>query len=79
LGAIFEGYEQQVLELLMDIEARQKQKQDGALYSRRPSSSGRKCYRELKGLVNSINYDAKNSREAKGKAKVQGGYMMVYQ
>ena len=68
LGASFEGYER-VLELLMEIEARHKQKQDGALCSCRPSSSGRKCCRELKGLVNSINYNAKNSREA----KVQGG------
>ena len=79
LGASLEGYEQRVLELLMDIEARHKQKQDGALCSRRPSSSGRKCCRELKGLVSSVNYDAKNSREAKGKAKVQGGDMMVNQ
>ncbi len=40
-----------------------------------PSSSRRKGCRELKGLVSSINYDAKNSREAKGKAKVQGGIL----
>uniref|UniRef100_A0A2N9FUW6 Reverse transcriptase domain-containing protein n=1 Tax=Fagus sylvatica TaxID=28930 RepID=A0A2N9FUW6_FAGSY len=42
---------------------------DEMISSRRPSSSGRKGCRELKGLVSSINYDAKNSREAKGKAK----------
>uniref|UniRef100_A0A2N9EI09 Reverse transcriptase domain-containing protein n=1 Tax=Fagus sylvatica TaxID=28930 RepID=A0A2N9EI09_FAGSY len=48
LGASFEGYER-VLELLMDIEARHKQKQDGALCSCRPSRSGRKCCSELKG------------------------------
>ena len=73
LGSSFEGYEQRVLELLMDIEARHQQKHDGMISSRRPSSSGRKGCRELKGLVSSINYEAKNSREVKGKAKVQGG------
>lgn len=79
LGASLEGYEQRVLELLMDIEARHQQKHDEMISSRRPSSSGRKGCRELKGLVSSINYDVKNSREAKGKAKVQGGDIMVYQ
>ena len=60
----------------MDIEARhQQKKKDEVLCSYRPSSSGRKCCRELKGLV----YDTKNSREAKGKVKAQGGDIMVYQ
>jgi hypothetical protein len=79
LGASFEGYEQRVMELLMDIEARHQQKKDELLSTRRPSSSGRKCCRELKGLVSSVNYEAKASREAKGKVKVQGGDIMVYQ
>jgi hypothetical protein len=79
LGASFEGYEQRVLELLMDIEARHQQKKDEILNTRRPSSSGRKYCRELKGLVSSVNYEAKASREAKGKDKVQGGDNMVYQ
>ena len=48
-------------------------KKDELLSTRRPSSSGRKCCRELKGLVSSVNYEAKASREAKGKDKVQGG------
>uniref|UniRef100_A0A2N9H333 Reverse transcriptase domain-containing protein n=1 Tax=Fagus sylvatica TaxID=28930 RepID=A0A2N9H333_FAGSY len=51
LGASFEGYEQRVLELLMDIEARHQQKKDELLSTRRPSSSGRKGCRELKGLI----------------------------
>ena len=79
LGASFEGYEQRVLELSMDIEARHQQKHDEMISSHRPSSSGRKGCKELKGLVSSINYDAKNSKEAKGKAKMQGGDIMVYQ
>jgi hypothetical protein len=77
LGASFEGYEQRVMDLLMDIEARHQQKKDELLSTRR--SSGRKYCRELKGLVSSINYEAKASREAKGKDKVQGGDSMVYQ
>ena len=79
LGANFEGCEQRVLELLMDIEARHQQQKDVLLNTRRPSSSGRKGCRELKGLVSSVNYEAKSSREAKGKDKVQGGDIMVYQ
>jgi hypothetical protein len=79
LGASFKGYEQRVMELLMDIETRHQQKKDELLSTRRPSSSGRKCCRELKGLVSSVNYKAKARREAKGKDKVQGGDIMVYQ
>ena len=79
LGASYEGYEQVVTELLMDIEARHQQRKERALSPRRPSSSGRKGSRELKGLVTSINYEARANREAKGKGKVQGGDVMVYQ
>uniref|UniRef100_A0A2N9H040 Uncharacterized protein n=1 Tax=Fagus sylvatica TaxID=28930 RepID=A0A2N9H040_FAGSY len=67
LGASYEGYEQTVMELLMDIEARYLQRKAGPVDSRRPSSSGRKGSRELKGLVSSINYESRESREAKGK------------
>jgi hypothetical protein len=63
----------------MDIEARHQQRKEKALSTRRPSISGRKGSRELKGLVTSINYEARASREAKGKGKVQGGDVMVYQ
>uniref|UniRef100_A0A2N9GEX2 Reverse transcriptase domain-containing protein n=1 Tax=Fagus sylvatica TaxID=28930 RepID=A0A2N9GEX2_FAGSY len=67
LGASYEGYEQIVTELLMDIEARYLQRKAGLVDSRRPSSSGRKGSRELKGLISSINYESRDSREAKGK------------
>jgi hypothetical protein len=77
LGASFEGYEQRVMDLLMDIETRHQQKKDELLSTRR--SSRRKYCRELKGLVSSINYEAKASREAKGKDKVQRGDSMVDQ
>jgi hypothetical protein len=79
LGASYEGYEQTVMELLIDIEARYLQRKAGLVDSRRPSSSGRKGSRELKGLVSSINYESRESREAKGKGKIQGGDMVLYQ
>ena len=79
LGASYKGYEQAVTELLMDIEAWHKQRKVGDLSTRKPSNSGRKCSRELKGLASSINYEAKASREAKGKGKIQGGDVTVYQ
>ena len=79
LGASYEGYEQTVTELLMDIEARYLQRKAGLVDSQRPSSSGRKGSRELKGLISSINYDTRESREAKGKGKIQGGDMVLYQ
>jgi hypothetical protein len=73
LGASYEGYEQVVVELLMDIEAKHQQRQAGHPGDLRPSNSGRKGCKELKGLVSSINYEARISREAKGKGKAQGG------
>ena len=81
LRASYAGYEQAVTELLMDIESRHKLRNAGDLSTRRPSSSRRKCSRELKGLASSINYEAKASREAKGKGKIQrgGGDVIVYQ
>jgi hypothetical protein len=79
LGASYEGYEQTVTELLMDIEARYLQRKAGMVDSRRPSSSGRKGSRELKGLISSVNYESRESREAKGKGKIQGGDMVLYQ
>jgi hypothetical protein len=79
LGASYEGYEQTVTELLMDIEARYLQRKASLVDSQRLSSSGRKGSRELKGLISSINYDTRESREAKGKGKIQGGDMVLYQ
>ncbi len=79
LGASYEGYEQAVTKLLMDIEARHLQRKANLADLRRPPSSGRKCNRELKGLGSSINYEGRHSREAKGKGKAQGGAVVVYQ
>ena len=79
LRASYEGYEQTVTELLMDIEARYLQRKAGMVDSRRPSSLGRKGNRELKGLISSVNYESRDSREAKGKGKIQGGDMVLYQ
>ena len=79
LGASYEGYEQTVTELLMDIDARYLQRKAGMVDSQRSSSSGRKGSRELKGLISSVNYESRQSREAKGKGKIQGGDMVLYQ
>jgi hypothetical protein len=71
LGACYEGYEQAVEDLLMDIEARHIQRKANMFGSRKTTpSSGRKGCRKLKGLVSSINYQARESREGKGKEKV---------
>ena len=79
LGANYEGYEQAVEKLLLDIEARHIQRKANMVGSRKTSSSGRKGCRELKGLVSSINYQGRDIREGKGKEKVQGGAVVVYQ
>jgi hypothetical protein len=79
LGANYEGYEEAVTELLMDIEARQLQRKANMATIQKPTSSGRKGSRELKRLASSINYEARETREAKGKGKVQGGDAVVDQ
>jgi hypothetical protein len=73
LGARYVGYEQVVKDLLMDIETRHIQRKANMVGTRRTPSSGRKDYRELKGLVSSVNYQARDSRKGKGKEKVQEG------
>jgi hypothetical protein len=78
LGASYVGSEHAVTKLLMDIEARHQQRKAGQIGEVRPASSGRKGCRELKGLVSSVNYEARISREAKGKGKAQGGDVVVY-
>ena len=77
LGANYEGYEQAVIELLMDIEARHIQRKAAMVGIRRHTSLGKKCSRELKGLVSSVNYEARHSKEAKGKGKASGGDVVV--
>ena len=61
-GASYEGYEQTITELLMEIEAKHLQRKAGMGGLQRPSSSGRKCDRELESLVRSINYETRQSR-----------------
>lgn len=78
LGASYSGYEQVVTKLLMDIEARHLQRKAGMIGPQRLSSSGRKCSRELKGLVSSINYEAKNFRGGKRQGQDTRGHV-VYQ
>ena len=64
----------------MDIEARHLQRKAVTASLQRPPSSGKKGSRELKGLASSINYEARHSKEVKGKGKVQeGGAVVVYQ
>uniref|UniRef100_A0A2N9I916 Reverse transcriptase domain-containing protein n=1 Tax=Fagus sylvatica TaxID=28930 RepID=A0A2N9I916_FAGSY len=70
LGASYEGYEQAVITLLMDIEARHIQRKAVMVETRSHTNSGKKCSRELKGLVNLVNYEARHSKEAKGKGSI---------
>jgi hypothetical protein len=79
LGANYEGYEQAVTVLLMDIEARHLQRKASMAGLQKPMSSGRKGSRELKRLASSINYEARATREDKGKGKIQGGDEIVDQ
>ena len=79
LGANYEGYEEAVEKLLLDIEARHIQRKANMVGARKTSSSGRKGCRELKGLVSSINYQTRDTREGKGKEKIEGGAVVVCQ
>jgi hypothetical protein len=79
LGANYEGYEQAITVLLMDIEARHLQRKATMTGVQKPMSSGRKGTRELKRLASSINYEARATREDKGKGKMQGGDAIVDQ
>jgi hypothetical protein len=77
LGASYEGYEQAVIELLMDIEARHIKRKAAMIGIQKPTNSGKKCSRELKRLVSFVNYEARHSKEAKGKGKIPGGDIVV--
>ncbi len=63
----------------MDIEARHIQRKANMVGTRRPLSLGRKGCRKLKGLVSSVNYQARDSKEGKGKEKVQRGVVVLSQ
>ena len=77
LGASYEGYEQAVIELLMDIEARHIERKAAIVGIQKTTSSGKKCSKELKRLLSSVNYEAQHSKEAKGKGKLPGGDNVV--
>ena len=77
LGASYEGYEQDVIKLLMDIEAKHIERKAALGGIQKHTSSGKKCSRELKRLVSSVNYEARHSKEAKGKGKLPRGDNVV--
>ena len=58
MGASYEGFEDQVLEVLMAIDARCRLV---GLGNRKSTASGKNGNRELKGLVSTINYEARGS------------------
>ena len=59
VGASYEGYEREVIALLISIEARRNQRKPAHTEPRTPKKQGNKGRRELKGLVSSINYDSR--------------------
>ena len=58
VGTSFEGYEEDVIALLVSIEARRNQHQPPTCDNRSARKKGNKGSRELKGLISSINYDS---------------------
>ena len=58
VGVSYEGYEREVIALLVSIEARRNQRKPAHAEHRTPKKQGNKGHRELKGLVSSINYDS---------------------
>jgi hypothetical protein len=59
VGTSFEGYEEEVIALLVSIEARRNQHQPPTCDNRSARKKGTKGSRELKGLISSINYDSR--------------------
>jgi hypothetical protein len=59
VGASHEGYEREVIALLVSIKARLNQRKPAHAEHRTPKKQGNKGRRELKGLVSSINYDSR--------------------
>jgi hypothetical protein len=55
----YEGYEREVIALLVSIEARRNQYKSVHTEHRTPKTQGNK---ELKGLVSSINYDFRTTK-----------------
>jgi hypothetical protein len=59
VGTSFEGYEEDVIALLVSIEARRNQHKQPTCDNRSARKKGNKGSRELKGLISSINYDSR--------------------
>ena len=73
VGASYEGYEERVLEVLVAIDARRRKVGPS---SRKSTPSGKRGTRELKGLVSTINYEARGSQSL---CMVQGGASLLTQ
>ena len=73
VGALYEGYEEKVLEVLVAIDARRRK---AGPSSRKSTLSGKRGTRELKGLVSTINYEARGSQSL---CMVQGGASLLTQ
>ena len=58
VGASYEGYEDKVIEILMDVDARRRQ---AVIGGRRATGSRKRGIKELKGLVSTINYKTRGS------------------
>ena len=71
VGASYEGYEERVLEVLVAIDARRRKVGPS---SRKSTPSGKRGTRELKGLVSTINYEARGSQSL---CMVQGGASLL--
>ena len=62
LGASYEGYEAEVLNLLKSIDARRPQQPQDKESAMKEAKSGGRGNRELKGLLSSMNYDTGTAR-----------------
>jgi hypothetical protein len=62
LGASYEGYEDEFLNLLKSIDARWPQQPQDKKSSMKGAKSGGKGSRELKGLLSTVNYDTRTAR-----------------
>jgi hypothetical protein len=71
--ASYEGFEDQVLEVLMAIDARHRLVGTG---NRKSTASRKKGNRELKGLVSTINYESRGSSSL---SMVQSGTSLLTQ
>jgi hypothetical protein len=66
VGAYCEGYEREVIALLVSIKARRNQRKPVSVGHRTPKKQGNKGSRELKGLVSSVNYDSRAMKARHG-------------